>query len=136
MENASKALIIAGAILLSILIISLGLMVFNNARDSVNSNNLDEQQIEAYNSKFEAFLGERVSGSQVNALISKAIASNQADANEENGIKIKINSLDPTSASRAKTNKYYTVTVSKYNQGLISDITVTEYSSSSSSSTP
>ena len=37
MENASKALIIAGAILLSILIISLGIMVFQNAKSTVGS---------------------------------------------------------------------------------------------------
>ena len=30
MENASKALIIAGAILLAILLISLGIMIFNH----------------------------------------------------------------------------------------------------------
>ena len=33
MENASKALIIAGAILLAILLISLGIMVFTQAQD-------------------------------------------------------------------------------------------------------
>ena len=33
MENASKALIIAGAILLAILIISLGLIVYNQAKE-------------------------------------------------------------------------------------------------------
>ena len=32
MENASKALIIAGAILLAILLISLGIMIFNQAQ--------------------------------------------------------------------------------------------------------
>ena len=34
MENASKALIIAGAILLAILLISLGIMIFNQAQDT------------------------------------------------------------------------------------------------------
>ena len=37
MENASKALIIAGAILLSILIISLGIMVYSNAKNTYGS---------------------------------------------------------------------------------------------------
>jgi len=32
MENASKALIIAGAILISILLISLGIMLFNSSK--------------------------------------------------------------------------------------------------------
>ena len=34
MENASKALIIAAAILISILLISLGLMAFNSSKDT------------------------------------------------------------------------------------------------------
>ena len=41
MENASKALIIAGAILLAILIISLGILIFNQAQDTVGSVNMD-----------------------------------------------------------------------------------------------
>ena len=36
MENASKALIIAGAILLAILLISLGIMIFNQAHMRVS----------------------------------------------------------------------------------------------------
>ena len=42
MENASKALIIAGAILLAILIISLGIMIFRQASGVVDSNAMDE----------------------------------------------------------------------------------------------
>ncbi len=33
MENASKALIIAGAILISILIVGLGVIIYNNVSD-------------------------------------------------------------------------------------------------------
>ena len=36
MENASKALIIAGAILLAILLISLGIYIFSQAQSVVN----------------------------------------------------------------------------------------------------
>ena len=93
MENASKALIIAGAILLSILIISLGLMVYNQARDTVGSVNLSQQEIEAFNAKFTSYEGEIVSGSQVNSLIQTVISSNQAesDASTDKFIKIVVN---------------------------------------------
>ena len=37
MENASKALIIAGAILLSILIITIGLYVYSNAKSTIDN---------------------------------------------------------------------------------------------------
>ena len=51
MENASKALIIAGAILLAIVIISLGLIVVNNTRNVTDNTNLSEQEIQAFNAK-------------------------------------------------------------------------------------
>ena len=80
MENASKALIIAGAILLAIVIISLGLIVVNNVRNTVDTSNLSEQEIQAFNAKFVAYEGPSVSGSRVNSLIQQVIATNQAIA--------------------------------------------------------
>ena len=53
MENASKALIIAGAILLSILIIALGIFVFNAAKGAVNTDQLDATEIHPAFNAFE-----------------------------------------------------------------------------------
>ena len=69
MENASKALIIAGAILLAILIISLGIMIYQQASGVVNNNSMTEVDVSTFNSKFEQYLGANVRGAQVNALI-------------------------------------------------------------------
>lgn len=82
MENASKALIIAGAILLAIVIISLGLVVVNNSRSVTENANLSEQEIQSFNAKFIAYEGTNVSGSRVNALIQQVIATNQSLYNE------------------------------------------------------
>ena len=82
MENASKALIIAGAILLAIVIISLGLIVVNNVRNTVDTSNLNEQEIQAFNSKFTAYEGQKVSGSRVNSLIQQVVSTNQTSLNE------------------------------------------------------
>ena len=82
MENASKALIIAGAILLAIVIISLGLIVVNNTRNTVDTSNLNEQEIQSFNSKFTAYEGSNVGGSRVNTLIQQVIATNQALVND------------------------------------------------------
>ena len=68
MENASKALIIAGAILLSILIIALGVFVFNQAKSAVGNTGLSDQEVAAFNSKFESYEGKQ-KGSSVKALI-------------------------------------------------------------------
>ena len=61
MENASKALIIAGAILLSIMIIGLGIMIFTNARDQVGSSNLNKEKIDAINSTYLQYEGTNIS---------------------------------------------------------------------------
>ncbi len=68
MENASKALIIAGAILLSILIIALGVFVFNQAKSAVGNTGLSDQEVAAFNSKFDSYEGNQ-KGSSVKALI-------------------------------------------------------------------
>lgn len=86
MENASKALIIAGAILLSILIIALGVFVFNQAKGAMSNTGLDDQKAAAFNQKFEAYEGKKVSGSQVKALIDIVRTNNNTkdSANADN----------------------------------------------------
>jgi len=69
MENASKALIIAGSILVSIVIITLGVMIVNNVRSTIQDNaNLSQQEITTYNSPFLAYEGTK-NGTQVRALL-------------------------------------------------------------------
>lgn len=85
MENASKALIIAGAILLSVLIISLGIMVYNNAKNTVGSANLSQHEISTFNSQWEAYRGSTQTASQVMTMAQAVIASNAAE--DKNGSK-------------------------------------------------
>ena len=68
MENASKALIIAGAILLAIAIIGVGMYVFNNASDSVSGTDMTEEEVTAYNGDFDVY-GGTIRGSRVKTLI-------------------------------------------------------------------
>jgi hypothetical protein len=60
MENASKALIIAGSIIISLVIVSLGILVYRRVSGTVTNANLDQQQIEAHNSDYEAYFGEDI----------------------------------------------------------------------------
>lgn len=70
MENAVKALLIAAAVLIAILIISLGLVVYNKASETVNNaGDLSEYEIQQHNEKFTKYEGENVSGADVNAMI-------------------------------------------------------------------
>ena len=79
MENASKALIIAGAILLSILIISLGIMVYNNSKNTVNNQNLGKQEVQTFNSEWETYVGDTRTASEVRTMIQAVIAHNGSE---------------------------------------------------------
>ncbi len=74
MENASKALIIAGAILLSILIIALGVYIFNIAKGSMDTKQVDTLARNSFNSQFEQYDG-RCIGSSVRDLIGNMISA-------------------------------------------------------------
>ena len=151
MENASKALIMAGAILIALLIISLSVYLFNNMGDSAKKMaNMDKQEIEAFNSKITPYLGESVSGSKVNSLIqyvisvdnsavssddvfkSIAITYPPASGGGENKISVdttnkKVTYSQATASRKVKTggSSYYKVTATYSDDtGLISEIKV------------
>lgn len=75
MENASKALIIAGAILLSILIIGIAMFIFNSASDTMDKtvSRMSEQEKQTHNQKFQPFEGPKRSGTDVKTLINTLI---------------------------------------------------------------
>ena len=81
MENASKALIIAGAILLSILIIGLGMFIYQQASGAMGNANLDPQKIQAYNSEFTSYECTK-SGTQVRALLDVVRNHNLANTDD------------------------------------------------------
>lgn len=132
MENASKALIIAGSILLAIMIISLGVFVFNkfggHAKEMAN---MDEQEIASFNSKITPYLGSAVKGSQVNSLLQYCLTSNlSANKSGESHKIIHVSgasSLDENSTSftRVETGTKTYKVVGTYTNGLITQITIT-----------
>ena len=83
MENASKALLIAGAILLSILLIAIGIYVFNAANSTITSSmsSMDTQEREAFNNNFTTYQGKQ-SGSNVISLLTR-VASNLSTYKDE-----------------------------------------------------
>ena len=130
MENASKALIIAGAILLSILLISLGIFVFTQAQDTLGSINLDEQEVLAFNNKFLAYEG-NIRGSQLKQLFN-LVDSNNASANAE-GATEKVIDIEGVTESAIKTGATYSVKMERNDKtALIKKITVSATSSNSS----
>ena len=119
MENASKALIIAGAILLSILIIALGVFVFNQAKGAMGNTGLDDQKAAANNQKIEAYEGSNVKGSQVKNLIDIVRTNNNSATNDNDYCEIYINGYaDVASLSSYKktieSSSSYTVKIQNY----------------------
>lgn len=76
MENASKALIIAGAILISILIIGLGVFIYQQAQSTVSKANLNSQEAQAQNQQFENYFGKKVSAQEVKQLCTTVRSNN------------------------------------------------------------
>ena len=134
MDNASKALVMAGAILIAVMLISLGVYLFRIGDDKGREvgDELTQQSIVTHNSKFERYLtaeGGSTSGSDVNSLI-KEINAYNATTNLV-GTYGKINPGENTDFSKIYPNMKYTVSAQYYGgdsiyKGCISTVTVTQ----------
>ena len=82
MENASKALIIAGSVILAVLIIVLGFYFFNQASGIGKNINMTEYEILSYNSKFINYEG-KASGTKARELCDVVIQHNSANLNNK-----------------------------------------------------
>jgi len=130
MENASKALIIAGAILLAILLISLGIMIFGQAQDTVNNSGMSQAELQAFNSRFIKYEGSNKKGSEVKALINEVLTSNADPNNSARQISLS----GHTTTSTVLTTKTYTVTLG-YDGGRVNTVTITP-AATTSTTTP
>lgn len=125
MENASKALLIAGSILVCILLIGVGMMVYQSIQGTVfeGISQMSSQEKDLFNSQFQNYEGARVNGANVKALINKINNNNsQLEANTDPKY---VTYEGPTSINTAQT---YTVTVTDENKdGLMDKVTVKLY---------
>ena len=132
MENATKALLIAAAVLIAILIISLGLAVYNKASTATDSADLSGAEIQAQNEKFLKYNGNKKRGSEVYALL-QTVLSNNLNATEDSA-KVQVNggvvdlATDATSiTTRAETSKLYDIVVNQDGPGgVVQSITIEE----------
>ena len=132
MENASKALIIAGAILLSISIIAIGMAVFNQAKEAMDGSSLASEKVSTYNSKFDSYAGSQ-SGSNVKALLTTIQNHNLANVNDDS-LQIAI-TVDGTSYDKDGTKakaavksgyQYDVVFGNDASSGYINSVTITK----------
>lgn len=119
MENASKALLIAGSVLIVILLIAVGVKIFsstNGVTSDVNDTMTATEKTQ-FNSKFTQYIGNR-SEAQTRALINTVISNNATNASHI----VKINNKEPDinmQLSSTNTIKVYTDT-----NGYVCNITI------------
>ena len=84
MENASKALLIAGAILICILLIAIGMYIYNSAQGTIKTaaGQMGQQDKEMYNSMIKKYVGKSKKGSDVKQMIEDVISQNNQYVNE------------------------------------------------------
>ena len=116
MENASKALIIGGAILLAVLIVALGMTVYNRVSDVGNSASVDSQKAQAFNASFEPYIGPNVRGSNVRLLLD-AVSSNNRTTDDDS-TKINVTVANNSGNDLASTNDVSKITPIKNKIGV------------------
>ena len=85
MENASKALLIAGAILICILLIAVAMYIYNSANATIKSagSKMSQQEKDIYNANIQSYVNNGVKGSEVKSMIDSIISQNQSNVGEE-----------------------------------------------------
>ena len=139
MENATKALLIAAAVLIAILIISLGVVVYQKASEAVNgAGDLSEYEIEQFNAKFTKYQGSNVSGSEVNAMVQTVVNHNNAESRAQGNQFVKVTGPVTVSAgavdtmpTKVPTGNRYSITVKMDTDGLVNAIVVAATSAGS-----
>lgn len=137
MENATKGLMIAGAILIAIVLIGIGVFLVSQAQGFMNQggNQFSEMERSAFNSPFEGYEGKQ-SGSNVKALLTKLNSTNMQittdETFEQKGIGIIVEDgtnkvqVEPKTEYTADVSKTVTAARSKINTGKTYDV-VLEY---------
>lgn len=85
MENASKALLIAGAILICILLIAVAMYIYNSANATIKAagTQMSQQEKDIYNAKVKPYVNNGVKGSEVRSMLDEIISMNQGNVGEE-----------------------------------------------------
>ena len=82
MENATKALLIAAAILIAIILISLGIAVVQSGSSALEQADLSDTEKQAFNMKFQNHEATKASVQEVNNMLSMVLSHNMNQASE------------------------------------------------------
>lgn len=118
MENSTKALIIIGAVLLAILIIGLGIYVYNQGSNAVGDAGLDKLNVRQFNAQFETYLDRKMGATLVKNLIDAVNKSNSTGNRQI--------TLEGLTKDELVVGEEYIATSTEEN-GYIKTITISEY---------
>ena len=125
MENASKAFLIAGAILIVIVLVSVGMLIVNSTNDVTEqtANTATKEAIDVFNSQFVQYEGEQ-KGSTIRTLYQSVHASNASEVYGEH--KVLINDKEPSEFEirLIKNSEIYTVKLHYGQEGYVDNITI------------
>ena len=79
MENATKALLIAAAVLVAIIIISITLVIVNQGQEAASGADLSELEAAEFNAPFLMYEGNNVSTDQLNVLLGTVFQHNKQE---------------------------------------------------------
>ena len=121
MENASKALLIAGSILIAIILIAVGMKVINSTSGMTNSvdSTMQSTEIANFNNKFISYVGQSKSAAQVRSLLNIVISSNATSSHY-----VSINGGSAQDMMNNLENKTYTIKITTYSSGYVSNISI------------
>ena len=122
MENASKALIIAGAILLAILLISLGIIIFSQAQDTINNSGMSQAELQTFNQQFVKYEGAQ-KGTVVKSMMQEVLAVNANGSGYTITVKDD-NDANVTDTKDIKAGTTYDIELQYNNNGRVSVIKI------------
>ena len=78
MDNASKALIIAGAVLIAVMLVSVGVLIYNQAVGVIDTSRdqIAGMSISTFNNQFQQYLKNNATTAEVKSLLDAVINSN------------------------------------------------------------
>ena len=128
MENASKALIIAGAILLAILLISLGIFIFTGAQDTAKkAGGLESQEAATFNASILKYEGKNKTTSDIRSLKNEIISANKKLKDiGKTEITIGTGGATAYNTSTLDESKRYTIKVDFGTDGYVNKVIITQ----------
>lgn len=136
MENATKALIIAGAILVSILLVTMGITLLSGTNGLTDSskNQMSQLEVSEFNGRLEVGIGNNVTGSNIKTMLETIAAKARDDESflgDGNMITVSCLGTDLTkdnindNMDKIKSTTRYKVTATKdNNSGMYNNIVI------------